>query len=83
MHLDKKLNSSNHDKEKISKKQTKKEDKVMDIKRELCNVLPRHSVITIYKPSTQPPIDYDATIFGQLKNVFFCKEIESAQYNDM
>ena len=83
MYLDKKLNSTNHNKEKNSKKQTKKEDKVIDIKRELYDVLPRHSVIVIYKPSTGPPPDYGAIIFDQLKNVFFCKEIESAQYNDM
>ena len=58
MYLDEKRNSTSHIKEKISKKQTKKEDKVIGIKRNFHNVLPRYSLITIYKPSTGPPPDY-------------------------
>ena len=59
MYLDEKRNSTSHIKEKISKKQTKKEDKVIGIKRNFHNVLPRHSLIKIYKPSTRPPPDYE------------------------
>ena len=59
MYLDEKRNSTSHIKEKISKKQTKKEDKVIGIKRNFHNVLPIHSLITIYKPSTGPPPDYE------------------------
>ena len=59
MYLDEKRNSTSHIKENISEKQTKKEDKVIGIKRNFHNVLPRHSLIKIYEPSTRPPPDYE------------------------
>ena len=52
-------------------KNRQKKDKVIGIKRDLHNVLPRHSLITIHKPSTRPAPDYGVTIFDQIKNVFF------------
>ena len=70
------MNFSNHVKEKISK-----ENKGIGILSNLYNVLPRNSLITIYKPFIQPHLDYGAIIFDQLENESFCKKIESVQYN--
>ena len=76
IYLDEKLNFSNHVKEKISK-----ENKGIGILSNLYNVLPRNSLITIYKPFIQPHLDYGAIIFDQLENESFCKKIEYVQYN--
>ena len=45
------------------------------------NVLPRNSLITIYKSFIRPHLDYGAIIFDQPENESFCKKIESVQYN--
>ena len=45
------------------------------------NVLPRKSLITIYKSSIRPHLDYGAIIFDQPENESFCKKIKSVQYN--
>ena len=76
IYLDEKLNFSNHIKEKISKA-----NKGIGILRKLYNVLPRNSLITIYKSLIRPHLDYGAIIFDQPENQSFCKKIESVQYN--
>ena len=76
LYLDEKLNFYNHIKETNSKA-----NKVIDILRKLYNVLPRNSLITIYKSFVRPHLDYGAIIFDQPENESFCKKIESVQYN--
>ena len=51
------------------------------ILRKLYNVLPRSSLITIYKSFIQPCLNYGAIIFGQPENESFCKK--SNQFNIM
>ena len=70
------MNFSNHIKEKISKA-----FKGVGILRKLYNVLPRNSLITIYKSLIQPHLDYGAITFEQPENESFCPKIESVQYN--
>ena len=53
---------SNHVKEKISEA-----NKGIGILRKLDNVLPRNSLITIYKSFIRPHLDYGAIIFDQLE----------------
>ena len=48
-------------------------------KRKLYNVLPRNSLITIYKSFIRPHLDYGAIIFDPPKNESFCKKVESVQ----
>ena len=69
IYLDEKLNFPNHIKEKISKS-----NKGIGILRKLYNVLPRNSLITIYKFFIQRPLEYDAIIFDQPKNESFCEK---------
>ena len=76
IYLDEKLNFSNHIKEKISKA-----IKGVGILRKLYNVLPRNSLITIYKSFIQPHLDYGVITFEQPENESFCPKIESVQYN--
>ena len=43
-------------------------------------MLPRKSLITIYKAFLRPLIDYGDIIYDQPKNEFLCEKIESVQY---
>ena len=70
IYLDERLNFSN-----ISKA-----NKGTGILRKLHYVLPRNSLITIYKSFIRPHLDYDAIIFDQPENEIFCK---SNQFNTM
>ena len=74
--LNEKLNFSNHIKEKLSKA-----NKGIGVLRKLYNVLPRSSLITIYKSFIRPHLNYGAIIFDQPENERFCKKTESVQYN--
>ena len=74
--LNEKLNFSNHIKEKLSKA-----NKGIGVLRKLYNVLPRSSLITIYKSFIRPHLNYGAIIFDQPENEGFCKKTESVQYN--
>ena len=47
----------------------------------LPNVLPRHSLITIYNSFIRLHLDYGAIIFDQPENEIFCKKNESVQYD--
>ena len=70
------MNSSNHIKEKISKA-----IRGIGILKKLYNVLPKNSLITIYKSFIWPHLGYGAIIFDYPENESFYKEIESVQYN--
>ena len=74
--LEKKLNFKLHIKEKISKAM-----KGICIIKTLSNVLPRKSLITIYKSFVRPHLDYSDLIYDQPNNEYFCQQIESGQYN--
>ena len=69
IYLDEKLNFYNHIKEKISKA-----NKGIGILRKLYNVLPRNSLMTIYKFFIRPHLEYGAIIFDQPENEGFCKK---------
>ena len=49
--------------------------------RKLSKILPRHSLITIYKSLVKPHLDYGDVLYGQLNNESLCQKIENAQYN--
>ena len=76
MHLDEKLNFGHH----INKKITKA-NKGTGIISKLAHVLPRQSLITIYKSFTRPHLDYGDIIYDQPNNESFCNLIERVQYN--
>ena len=63
IYLDEKLDFSNYIKEKKSKA-----NKGIGTLRKLLNVLPRNSLITIYKSFIRPRLDYGAIIFDQPEN---------------
>ena len=76
VYLDMKLNFKLHIKEKISKAM-----KGIGIIKKLSNVLPRKSLITIYKFFVRLHLDYGDLIYDQPNNESFCQQIESVQYN--
>ena len=49
--------------------------------KKLSNVLPRKSLITIYKSFVRPHLDYGDMIYDLPNNESFCQQIESVQYN--
>ena len=71
-----KLNFKLHIKEKISKAV-----KGICIIKKLSNVLPRKSLITIYKSFVGRHIDYCDFIYDQPNNESFCQQIESVRYD--
>ena len=73
--LDEKLNFKEHLKEKMSKAY-----KGIAALRKLQNIIPRNSLLTIYKSFIRPHLDYDDIIYHQLNNGSFCQKIESVQY---
>ena len=76
VYLDMKLNFKLHIKEKISKAV-----KGICIIKKLSNVLPRKSLITIYKSFVGRHIDYCDFIYDQPNNESFCQQIESVRYD--
>ena len=56
-------------------------NKGVRIIRKLARVLPRESLITIYKSFVRPHIDYGAIIYDQPNNDSFGSMIERVQYN--
>ena len=76
MHLDEKLNFSTHINENIAKA-----NKSIRIIGKIAHVLPRESLITIYKSFVRPHIDYGNIIYDQPNNDSFCNMIERVQYN--
>ena len=75
MHLDEKLNFNTHVKEKITKA-----NKGIGVIHKVAHVLPRESLITIYKSFVRH-IDYGDIIYDQPNNSSFCDMIEKVQYN--
>ena len=47
----------------------------------LRHILPRYSLITIYKSFVRPHLDYGDIIYDQPNNESFCNKIEKVQYN--
>ena len=76
MHLDEKLNFNHHINEKIAKA-----NKGIGRIRKLVQVLPKQSLITIYKSFIRPHLDYSDIIYDQPSNESFCNLIERVQYN--
>ena len=76
LYLDEKLNFSNHIKEKISKA-----CKGICVIRKLHYVLPRRSLLTIYKSFIRLRLDYGDIIYDQLNNQAFSNKLEAVQYN--
>ena len=71
MHLDERLNFNTHVKEKIAKA-----NKGIGIIHKLAYLLPRESLITIYKSFVRPHIDYGNIIYDQTNNDHFWNSIE-------
>ena len=76
MHLDEKLNFNIHINEKIAKA-----NKGIGLIRKLAHILPRKSLITIYKSFVRPHLDYGDIIYDQPNSESFCNLIEKFQYN--
>ena len=73
--LDEKLNFKEHLKEKMSKAY-----KGIAALRKLQNIIPRNSLLTIYKSFIRPHLDYGVIIYDQPNNGSFCRKIKSIQY---
>ena len=59
----------------------KKVSKTIGLFRKLQNLLPRKSLITVYKSFIRPRIDYGDIIYNQAYNASFHRKLESIQYN--
>ena len=57
-----------------------KANRGIGIIKRLSHILPRKSLITIYKPFVRPHFDYCNVIYDQLNNEKFCSKIERIQY---
>ena len=76
LNLDNKLNFSEHLKgvfDKISK--------TMGLIRKFQPILPRFSLLTIYKTFVRPHLDYGDMIYDQTYNASFHRKLESIQYS--
>ena len=71
MHLDEKLNFNHHLEEKITKA-----NKGIGLIRKLAHILPRQSLLTIYKSFIRPHLDYGDIVYDQPNNENFCNTIE-------
>ena len=76
MYLDTKSNFQKHLDNIISKA-----DKTIGLLRKLLAVLPRPSLVTIYKAFIRPHLDYGDTIYDQAYKESFHQKLESIQYN--
>ena len=76
LYLDERLNFIHHIKEKIYKA-----CKGIGVIRKLHSILPRHSLLTIYKSFIRPLLDYGDIIYDQLNNQAFSNKLEAVQYN--
>ena len=56
-------------------------NKTKELLRKLQNILPRQSLITIYKTFIKPHLDYGDIIYDRAYNSSFHQNIESIQYN--
>ena len=76
LHLDEKLNFSQHINIKISKA-----NKGIGIIKRVSHILPRKPLLTIYKSLIRLHLDYCDVIYDQPNNESFCTKIERIQYN--
>ena len=76
MHLDEALDFNHHIDQKIAKA-----NKGIELIRKLALVLPRQSLITIYKSFIRPHLDYGGIIYHEPNNESSCNSIERVQYN--
>ena len=74
--LDSKLSFNEHINDKIHQA-----NKGVGLLRKLQTILPRNSLLTIYKSFIRPLLDYADVIYDQPSNVSLSKKIESVQYN--
>ena len=74
--LDEKLNFKKHVDEKI-----KKAMKIIGTIKRLNSILPRFSLLTIYKSFVRPHLDYGDVIYDQPNNQNFADKIEKIQYD--
>ena len=74
--LDEKLNFKSHIQGKISKAMTG-----VGLIRKLSSLLPRSSLLTIYKSFVRPHLDYGDVVFDQPNNQSLSDTIESMQHN--
>ena len=51
--------------------------KRIDVLTKLSNMLPRHSLITIYKTFVRPHLDYCDILYDQPNNQGLCQKIET------
>ena len=56
-------------------------NKLTAVLRKFQTVLPRHSLLTIYKAFIRPHLDYCDVIYDKIFNESWHKKLESAQYN--
>ena len=59
----------------------KKVSKAIGILLKLQNLLPRKSLITVYKSFIRSGLDYGDTVYDQVYNASFYRKLESIQYN--
>ena len=76
LHLDHKLDFSKNINEKISTAQKG----ISDIKK-LYNILPRNTLLAIYKSFVRPHLDYGDIVYDHPNNQIFSNKIEAVQYN--
>ena len=76
MILDTKLNFQEHIKNILTKV-----NKTIGLLRKLQNILPRGSLLTIFKSFARPHLDYGDVIYDQSYNNTFHQKMESVQYN--
>ena len=76
MILDTKLNFQEHIKTILAKV-----NKTVGLLRKLQNILPRESLLTIFKSFVRPHLDYGDVIYDQSYNNTFHQKMESIQYN--
>ena len=76
MILDTKLNFQEH-----VKKILTKVNKTIGLLRKLQNILPRESLLTIFKSFVRPHLDYGDVIYDQSYNNTFHQKMESIRYN--
>ena len=76
MILDEKLNFNEHISVKLSQAR-----KLVGSLRKLYHLIPRKSLMTIYKSFIRPHLDFGDFIYDKPNNDSFCNKIESIQYN--
>ena len=58
-----------------------KKSKKTGVITKLNNILPRHALLTIYKSSVRPHLDYGDTLYYQPNNESMDSKLESVQYS--